>query len=125
MAPGPALAAAGLRAGAVVVDNQQEARGDSVVFRPVVQFRTSVGQEVRAVVETVVSNRSHLTGLPMEIIYDPAAPQHVTRPGDRTGGGIGAIVAGLIFLGFAVLAFAFALTALHVFDDPGPGPDTW
>jgi hypothetical protein len=100
------LAEVGQRVTAVVADNQQLSQsGGGVRFLPVVRFRTLDGREVKTVLDDAPSHRSHLTDTPIEVIYDPDDPQRIAGAGNRGGGGIAAIVVGVVLLAFAVLAY--------------------
>jgi hypothetical protein len=100
------MARTGERVTAVVADNQMVAGAERRVrFLPVVQFRTACGQDVRAVLEDSPSNRSHLTEASIDVLYDPEDPRRVVQAGNRTGGGIAAIVVGLVFLAFGLVAY--------------------
>lgn len=101
-----ALAGSGERAGAEVVDNQMQSwSGGRTTFRPVVTFRTLSGQEVKAAVEDLDDSASHIVGTRIEVFYDPAEPAKVTS--GRGGGGnlTTSIIFGLLFLGFALVAY--------------------
>lgn len=103
------LTAHGVPATAVVVENQQQSLSEGQIqFLPVVRFHTSSGQEIRTVLEDLAGNRSHLAGAEHRIVYDPDEPQRAAVPGGRAGTLIGSLTFGLVFLGFAALAYRFA-----------------
>ncbi|WP_067495629.1 DUF3592 domain-containing protein [Actinoplanes sp. TFC3] len=107
------LVTTGTQISATIVDNQQESHSDGqMMFIPVVRFRTTDGREVTTALENAQSHRSHLTNTMVDILYDPSNPQHVQRAGSTTGGGVGAIVLGLVFLGFGILAFKLIHSAM-------------
>jgi hypothetical protein len=100
------LTAHGVPATAVVVDNQQESLSEGRIrFLPVVRFRTTTGQEISTVLEDLAGHRSHLAGTEHPVIYDADDPQRAVVPGARSGRLVGALVVGLVFLGFAAVAY--------------------
>jgi len=102
----------GHRITAVVDGNQRVAQSEGRdTFRPVVRFHTREGAEVRTAVDGLSSYESYLTDVPMEIIYDPADPQHAMPIDYRGAGAIVAVLVGVGFLAFSVGAYFFVTTA--------------
>ena len=100
------LTETGERATAVVVDNRQESHDEGrIVFRPVVEFTTATGNRLRTVLEDLAGPRSHLVGAEVPVVFDPETPAGAVSVGSRTGQTVVAVVAGLIFIGFGVLAY--------------------
>ncbi|GIE32745.1 hypothetical protein Ait01nite_057900 [Actinoplanes italicus] len=100
------LATEGRQATARVVDNQQRSgSGHRIVFRPVVVFRTDSDQEVTTVLPDLTRFESHVIGTEITVYYDERTPAEAVSVGRGNGGLIVAVVLGLIFLGFAVLAY--------------------
>ncbi len=113
------LIATGQHATAVVVDNQEQRRSEGrTQYLPVVTFRTAVGSECRAVLEDEISYRSHLAQTPIAIIYDPADPTRITTAGKSPNAGrTGAVILGLVFIAFGVVAFLLTRSMLPGIDD--------
>jgi hypothetical protein len=100
------LAAQGRQATARVVDNQLSSGSNGrVTFRPVVVFRTDSDQEVTAVLGDLNGFESHVVGTEIAVFYDARTPTEAVPVGRGHGGLIAAAVFGLIFVGFAVLAY--------------------
>ncbi|WP_412746644.1 DUF3592 domain-containing protein [Krasilnikovia sp. MM14-A1004] len=100
------IADIGYDADAVVVDNQQRSAGDGrISFRPVVTYRTRSGQEIKAVIDDAVSNRSYLTDTRLQVRYDPDQPDQPVTAGRGPRTSITTIVFGFVFLGFAALVY--------------------
>ncbi|MFI5935855.1 DUF3592 domain-containing protein [Actinoplanes sp. NPDC051494] len=120
------LATEGVQAIAVVVDNQHESRTDGeIIFRPVVQFRTMDGREITTALENAPSRRSHIAGRQVTVAYDPQNPERANGTGEtgsRSGGGIVAIIAGTVFIGFAIVAYLL-VTAMTQASSDFFGPD--
>jgi hypothetical protein len=114
-----ALLATGQRTSGVVVDNQVESRTDqSLVFRPVVRFRTGTGEEI-TVVANRPSHRSFVAGTSLPIVYDPADPASA----DLATGGAGRpyLISGLVFAVFAVVVYL----VFSSFADAASTTPTW
>jgi hypothetical protein len=105
------LAAIGTRVTAVVTENQHMSTGEGTRYLPVVRFRTIDGRDVKAVLGDASSHRSHLTGTPIEMVYDPGDPRRVARAGNRGGAALAAIVVGVVFIGFGMVAFLLVSTS--------------
>src|SRR5690349_597782 len=95
----------GERALATVVDNQIESRRHgSMSFLPVVTFTTRSGREIRTILTSQSSNRSHLPGTQQTVAFDP---EHPDRPVATTGEiprTAGALIVGSVFLLFSGVA---------------------
>ena len=101
------LSATGERATAVVVDNQVESRpGGEDLFRPVVEFTTATGARLRTVVPGLGKSRSHPIGAPVAVVFDPQAPAAVMPAVAQTGAFVFALVFGVFFIVFGLIAYA-------------------
>ena len=99
----------GQRVTAVVDGNQRVAQSEGRdTFLPVVRFHSREHGEVRTALDGSSRYQTYLTDVPMEIIYDPADPQHAMEVGNHGDGGIVAVIVGVGFLAFAVSAYFFA-----------------
>jgi hypothetical protein len=81
-------------------------------FRPVVRFRTHEGSEVRTALDGSPSYQPPPPGTPLDILYDPADPQHARPVGNVGDRGTLTIVVGFGFLIFAVAAYFFVTQLL-------------
>jgi hypothetical protein len=114
------LAASGERATARVVDNQVESGTNGrMTFSPVVEFETGSGRQVTAVLGDLSGFRSHVAGTEIAVFYDGRSPTDATPAGKGTAGLAVAVVFGLVFLGFAVIAYLFTSSLFDEFQDFG------
>ena len=91
---------------AVVTGNQRHAPGEGrMLFRPVVAYRTTTGQEVSTVLEDQPSHREHLPGTEYPVAYDPADPSRPIVARSITGQLIATFAVAVLFLAFAALAY--------------------
>ncbi|BAL91192.1 hypothetical protein AMIS_59720 [Actinoplanes missouriensis 431] len=101
-----ALLVSGRPATARVVDNQLESLSDGrTSFRPVVTFRTETGQEVTTTLPDLDGSRSHLVGTEVAVRYDPEKPSDATPAKASSAQTVVAVVFGVIFLVFALVAY--------------------
>ncbi|MEV6601459.1 DUF3592 domain-containing protein [Actinoplanes sp. NPDC051346] len=115
-----ALAGSGRRATARVVDNQLQSWSDGrTSYRPVVTFRTDMGQDVTTVLEDLGSFRSHLSGAEIEVFYDPANPAQAAPTRKAGRGVVVCVVFGVIFLAFSLCAYQLADVVVGFFTDFG------
>ncbi|AGL14344.1 DUF3592 domain-containing protein [Actinoplanes sp. N902-109] len=106
------LAKVGSQVTGVVVDNQMQSLSDGgMLFLPVVRFRTVDGRDITTVLQNARSRRSHLANSHVDVVYDPATPDRAQRARNSSGGSVVAIVAGLVFAGFALFALMLTLSA--------------
>jgi len=100
------LVAIGEKATAAVIGNEDKSIGEGrVVYRPVVRFTTRTGVEVTGVVTALGRNRPHALDSWVEVIFDPENPAEVAPASPPTTSLAVTAVAGLVFLGFALLAY--------------------
>jgi hypothetical protein len=127
------LAQQGRAATGVVVDNQTTShsrgggRGSYVTFRPVIEYRTEMGQQVTAV-GPVGTRTSFVKGATVGLRYDPEHPEQVelVSGAGRGSGGVAAIVIGLALAAVAAIfiAVVLAITAQPMTCVPRYGPST-
>jgi Protein of unknown function (DUF3592) len=119
------LAESGQAAMGTIVDNQMQSHQQARVagqaaygsysymtFRPVVAFRTQMGQEIVAAAPTS-SRTSYIKGTTVQIRYNPDDPtqMEITSGRGKGSGGMVAIVTGIVAVVFVVafLVFAFSI----------------
>ncbi|WP_204300117.1 DUF3592 domain-containing protein [Actinoplanes campanulatus] len=119
------LTASGRQTTARVVDNQLESWSDGrTSFRPVVTFQTDSGQEVTTALADLDGFRSHIIGTEVPVVYDPQKPSDAT-PADKSGGRlVTTVVAGVLFLVFAICAYPVVSAVLDGFGDFGSSVDS-
>jgi hypothetical protein len=114
------LASVGLETTGTIVDNQMESHRNHnsngfsssyLTFRPVVKYRTQMGQEVVAV-GPASSRRSFVKETTVPIRYNPQSPDQIQLLSGhgRGSGGWSMLIGGIVMLifitGFAVVAYS-------------------
>jgi hypothetical protein len=116
------LARVGLETTATIIDNQMESHRQTnsngfsrsyLTFRPVVRYRTQMGQEIVAV-GPVGSRRSFVKETTVPIRYNPDQPDQIqiVSGHGRGSGGATALIGGLVMLVF-IAFFAFVAYSMQ------------
>jgi hypothetical protein len=118
------LASVGLETTGTIVDNQMESHRQHnsngfsstyLTFRPVVKYRTQMGQEVVAV-GPASSRRSFVKETTVPIRYNPESPDQIQLLSGhgRGSGGWSMLIGGVVMLifvaGFAAVAFSMSVS---------------